>query len=63
MKSSLGTQLNLFAGAVLAPALSADNRMKAVALLQSLLVEAVSVKAAEPMTPSAKEAGNDQDLA
>jgi len=59
MKIPLRTQLDLFAPAAPLAEMSEDDRLKAVALLQSLLIEAASV--AGPAVRNLKEAGDEQD--
>jgi hypothetical protein len=59
----LRPQLDLFAVANQPTQLSADDRLKALALLQSLLIEAISGQAIALSTHDGKEAGNDQDYA
>jgi hypothetical protein len=60
MKIPLRT-LDLFAPAAPPTVRSDDDRLKAVALLQSLLIEAASVPANGRLIRNLKEAGNEQD--
>jgi len=60
MKNAWSGQLDLFAQAVRPLELSQDERLKVVALLQSLLVEAA---AADPGIRNPKEAADDEDHA
>ncbi|MFU0507987.1 hypothetical protein [Pseudaminobacter sp. NGMCC 1.201702] len=61
MKNPLRTQLDLFAPAVPPAEMSSEEQVKAVVLLQSLLVEAVSVPGAGLSSRDRKEAGDEQD--
>lgn len=61
MKNSLRAQQDLFAPAVPPAKLASDERVKAMMLLQSLLVEAASVQGAGLSSRNRKEAGDEQD--
>ncbi|MDX8514654.1 hypothetical protein [Mesorhizobium captivum] len=61
MKNPLRTQLDLFAPAIPPAKMSSEERVKAVMLLQSLLVEAASAPGTGLSGRSRKEAGDEQD--
>ena len=62
MKIPLRTQLDLFTPAAPLAEISDDDRLKAVALLQSLLIEAASAPGAGLSIRNLKEeVGNEQD--
>jgi hypothetical protein len=61
MKIPLRTQLDLFTTAAPPAEISDDDRLKAVALLQSLLIEAASVPGTGLSIRNLKEAGDEQD--
>jgi hypothetical protein len=57
MKIPLRTQLNFFAPTALPTEMSDDDRLKAIALLQSILIEAASMPADGRSIRNLKEAG------
>ncbi|MER8390031.1 hypothetical protein NKJ36_32190 [Mesorhizobium sp. M0142] len=61
MKNPLRTQLDLFVPTIPPAKMSGEERVKAVVLLQSLLVEAASVPGVGLSIPNRKEAGDEQD--
>lgn len=61
MKVPLRTQLDLFAPAALPAEMPDEERLKAVVLLQSLLIEAASVPGAGRSIRNLKETGDEQD--
>jgi hypothetical protein len=61
MKNPLHTQLDLFAPAVPPVKMSSEERLQALVLLQSLLVEAASVTGAGLSILNRKEANDEQD--
>ncbi|MER9883984.1 MULTISPECIES: hypothetical protein [unclassified Mesorhizobium] len=61
MKNPPRTQLDLFTPAAPPAEMSSEERLKAVVLLQSLLVEAASVPGAGLWSRKRKEAGDEQD--
>jgi hypothetical protein len=61
MKIPLCTQLDIFAPAPPPAEMSDEERLKAVMLLQSLLIEAASVQGARLSVQTLKEVRDEQD--